>query len=394
MIELYDACEKLIHVNEADDTVAADREYDNLMASLDKHFDRRRNVIYEVHQFRQMKQESDEKLEMYIIRLRTQAAKCGYQGERLKEELLQMIVKGTTSSALQDKLLATAMTLEDAISLGKVLEDRKMQANAFKHDVEMASVHRVQSGLKRKVTEDGCSACGFDDHKRPNDPNCPAKRAVCLECGKIGHYGRCCRTGGQGNRPPPKKQYADRSYEPHKKRPKRSFWVAGTKPDSDEDADQEDWKCCFMINHAGTGQSNKLRFVLGNVPVRLFVDSGAEVSIMSSKTWKQLVEKGVVVTEIDHTSKQRIAGITKGAELKVTHSFTAEVQVEDHTTSEKFYVAENAAEDILSSRAAKELHCLAVGYKVYDVQPVSKNFAAEARIGERIMTMIILLSFR
>lgn len=375
MLRLYDASEKMIMVHPETREPLPNSEYESLIATLDKHFERQRNQIYEVHKLRQMKQEESESLETFIVKLRTQAAKCGYQGSRLDEELTQMLVEGTRSSALRDKLLTTPMTLEEAIRLGKVFEDSKTQARAFSNAQEVATVNRVGSGLK-KGREGRCFACGMEGHKAV-DVSCPAKRSQCFKCGQTGHYARCCRKKTERSQAAPSssskstrseqkptKRTSPRSDQKPAKRTKSNYLIRDAKVESESEDDQ--WKHCFMV---GSSQ-NKLEFLIGSVPVKLFVDSGAEVSIMSIKTWNELLCKGLKASEIDHSTKQKVAGIAEGAELRIVNSFMAEVQSGQFVIGERFYVADNAAEDILSSHAAKQLHCLIVGYNVFKAEEI------------------------
>lgn len=120
-----------------------------------------------------------------------------------------------------------------------------------------------------------------------------------------------------------------------------------------------------MVAHGSKRSKNILEFSVGAVPVRLYVDSGADVSILTAKTWKRLMCEGVIVQEVNHRTEQKIQGIAQGTELHITTSFTAEVIDGEFKTVERFFVADNAAEDILSDEAAKELHCLTVGHNVY-----------------------------
>lgn len=69
--------------------------------------------------------------------------------------------------------------------------------------------------------------------------------------------------------------------------------------------------------------------------------------------------------------------------LEITHSFIAEVQIGEFNTLEKFYVASNAAEDILASETAKRLRCLKVGYRVLNVA-VSEEFPKVPQIKVKI----------
>lgn len=63
-----------------------------------------------------------------------------------------------------------------------------------------ADVERKEqlSSNYRGGTRDGqgrnpCGNCGFLDHEA-RDRSCPARGRECRICGKVGHFGRCCRS--------------------------------------------------------------------------------------------------------------------------------------------------------------------------------------------------------
>lgn len=101
--------------------------------------------------------------------------------------------------------------------------------------------------------------------------------------------------------------------------------------------------------------NNKLKFTVGSIEIDLYVDSGAEVSIVTEETWKMLRANKIKVKEFSQDTNKKIAGITESASLAITGSFTAEVTSINYKTDEKFYIAKkNATENILSGEACKK----------------------------------------
>lgn len=82
----------------------------------------------------------------FVARLRAQAQKCGFEEERIKEEVLQMLIWGTNSQQLRDKLLNDDPgTLNQAIVIGNKIKESKRRAKVFTEDSKVA---RVKSGKK------------------------------------------------------------------------------------------------------------------------------------------------------------------------------------------------------------------------------------------------------
>lgn len=191
MLDLYETLEKKKVVIDPEDKEKEQKEkerpYQELLLTLDAHFEKQRSAKFEIYVLRQMKQDNNESVEMFVTRLRKQALKCSFSDDRVNEEVLQMLISGTSSQTLREKLLIDDnMTLQQAIDAGKRLEAAKERAKIFSPDSSVArvKVERSKSGP--------CYGCGRFGHKK-FDPKCPAREAECHSCHEVGHYKRLCR---------------------------------------------------------------------------------------------------------------------------------------------------------------------------------------------------------
>jgi len=77
------------------DPGAPEREDDNVykaaLRKLDAYFTPQVNVRYELHMFRQMKQEENETVDQFVVRLSNQAANCEFgtsKNEQIRDEII------------------------------------------------------------------------------------------------------------------------------------------------------------------------------------------------------------------------------------------------------------------------------------------------------------------
>lgn len=78
--------------------------FKSMVDKLDYYFAVRRNVTYERHVFRHMKQDTGEPLEKFAIRLRIQGKKCGYK-EQLNENIRDQLIEKCISNDFRCKML-------------------------------------------------------------------------------------------------------------------------------------------------------------------------------------------------------------------------------------------------------------------------------------------------
>ena len=205
---------------------------------LDGHFNVTINVRAERFKFGQVKQEADESLADFVVRLREASGKCDFgkfivltdKAEETKLKLLakedalvDRFVMGLQNVNIQEKLLREdPKTFDDAYAQAKTMqmacEERRPldEVNAIRaQPVHRTSRSRRQQtplrgrmtslspssvssggssrGNERRSDRQGgnCGRCGFHDHF---NGNCPAKDKRCDRCQRRGHFSRCCRT--------------------------------------------------------------------------------------------------------------------------------------------------------------------------------------------------------
>ena len=105
--------------------------YDQVMGKLDEYFKPKINISYETYLFRLLKQNEEESLQQFHVRLKEQATKCNFHdSEReikqqielfTKEPKLRLYAFRNPEKNLQD-LLMVGKTLEQTLMVGKTLE--------------------------------------------------------------------------------------------------------------------------------------------------------------------------------------------------------------------------------------------------------------------------------
>ena len=189
-------------------------KYDVVKDKFDKHFVKRRNVIYERAKFNRRKQESGESVDTFITDLYGLAEHCQF-GTLHDEMIRDRIVVGLLDQKLSEKLqLDSELTLEKAINSTRQCEAVKKQQPVVRGITDPAITktenidmlyknrkqkpkksHQEQNKFPKKSREENSSRCGrcgrSPMHTRTQ---CPASSATCRKCSKKGHYEAVCRS--------------------------------------------------------------------------------------------------------------------------------------------------------------------------------------------------------
>ncbi len=183
--------------------------FEHAMKALEDHFTPKVNVVVARHRFRQRSQRADETIPQFLSALRELASSCAYahmESEMLRDQLVERSYAPTVRDRL---LLEPSLTLDSAVTIACQVE----QALSNSHMLSaQSSVHAVASKPfrhRKKSTSrsDGakpvadttrrvnrmCYRCGAKNHLA-NAADCPAARAKCRTCGKIGHFSKLCRS--------------------------------------------------------------------------------------------------------------------------------------------------------------------------------------------------------
>lgn len=185
-------------------------EYDNAIKRLSNFFVGKRNERIELEVFRALKQSPDESFNHFILKLRTQAARCDFR-VREEMEILHQVAMGAHDERVRDKGLENSMNLDELTNYAvnrEMLLKQKEKALPFKAEVDYGTVAAVKQewnreprptnlGLRERRREQSsrmeCENCGSWKHRK-DSRECSARNARCNNCGRTGHYARKCRS--------------------------------------------------------------------------------------------------------------------------------------------------------------------------------------------------------
>ena len=162
----------------------------DVLQKFDDYFNPRRNTLFEWYVFWSLNQAENEPIEMFVKRLKTQAAMCEF-GDMRDMMILCRCVFGIGNAKLKEKLLQDAnITLNGAIELIRASEATRSQMDSLSSNRAVAAIEKhaptPPSPAPRKVN--GCKFCGYD-HLRGK---CPAYGQTCKKCGQRNHFMKVC----------------------------------------------------------------------------------------------------------------------------------------------------------------------------------------------------------
>ena len=226
------------------------------------------NSAFARQTFHQIAQRPGETVQQFATRLRSAARDCEY-GNDVENQMRDAVLNKCESLYVKRKLLeeGQGLTLARTLQIAQQCEsvESQMAAMRLKNEPspseQVNRVARDNTSGERQPTKGGCYRCGKTGHFA-RDPQCPAKGKSCRNCGGKNHFENVCRSQ------------------------KRSVNLVN------DDAARNDSDYAFCLG--GTeDDSNMLRVDVGNVTLKMLVDSGATSNIVDEATWEKLKLKKV-----------------------------------------------------------------------------------------------------
>ena len=321
------------------------KKYDVVKAKFDGHFVKRRNVIYERAKFNQRRQEQGETVDSFITALYGLAEHCGYAG--LHDEMIRdRIVVGLRDAKLSENLqLDPELTLDKAVTKARQSEMVKQQqllvrdgsstasGNHKQTDTHLGVVkykgRRGQPRMRQRTDKqnsdkdpkpDTCGWCGKSPpHKKQQ---CPAKDMVCHKCNKRGHFQSVCRS----------------VHELH------------AETDSDADSDSKrDSPFLGVVTSKEEGSPWSITISVDEQPVEFEIDTGAEVTVISTKAHKKLGRPTL------STSNKTLHG-PSNKKLPVKGQFKATLKCDSKAVEQDLYVVDKLHKHLLGRPAIEALN--------------------------------------
>lgn len=360
-------------------------EYEEAISRLESFFAPKRNTTYERHVFRQMKQESDERIEMFAMRLRTQAERCEF-GEQVESNIKDQITEGCESTLLRRKILERGDDDFDAIlKLAKIIEAVSEQQKMFgrpenqtKGVDSSGEVNKISERPKFNRTADnnrepngGCSRCGFNGHKT-GDSKCPAMGKTCAKCGGKNHFARKCFTRADRNERMGRNRNGwKRNYQETKSNDEE----AKKEPSEKKKCDDKMESVVQMIENGeyddvfciGTSDaSNEIECTVGGIKLNAIIDSGSKCNIMDRETWNGLKNKGVRTISREKTT-DKVFRAYGGQVLSMLGMFEAVIEVNGRNLIASFYVVNEGSKFLVGRDTAIALNILKIGMNINQI---------------------------
>ena len=276
--------------------------YETAVKALADHFELQKCVDHHVYVFRKETQKAGENNTEFYTHLQLLARKWEFANPEL--EIKWQIIQGTSSVHLQRKAIEQSLSLENLLKIARAMET----ADGHTREIEKQQSHAVTHGRnkpfkssvskpkanprpKRDSRNTKCGLCGGN---YPHQGNCPAQGKRCLNCDKMNHFSKVCRS---------KPKNHPRTADPSKPSPGRHHarTLDTESPSGDaistltsiaSDSSDNSEEYMFQI-HRHDPKTIKPIFSVRilDMPIRLMADSGVTVNILSQKDLSSLKPK-------------------------------------------------------------------------------------------------------
>ena len=343
------------------DTPDDQRKISEVISKFDEFAIGEQNITFERFKFNQLTQSPGEQFETFLSELRQLAKSCSFCDQCRDSFIRDRIVIGIREpETRQDLLKVRNLTSEKCIDIYRSAEDASTQSRTIQPEVAACNTNQKgkarynkkpdqskqpartttfksptgatphQRSFKRPTRQDykpphsnPHGQCGFCRYSEHNRIDCPARRATCSSCQKIGNYHKMCRskdkTGG----------------------------VDGVEPGSDWCTAQD-----TFLGHVqdASGQEWMAQINVEGRPRSLKLDTGASVTVIGEGT-------GVNLRNLRKSDTQlRAVG---GRQLEVLGFFTGTFSYRGRSIQEKLYVVKGQTSSLLSRNACVKLGLVA-----------------------------------
>lgn len=356
-------------------------DYEMAIAKLNEFFEPKKNSTYERHMFRLIKQEKNEKVGIFVMRLRTRADKCDF-GDTLEDNVKDQIIEKCLSPKLRRELLKLGdAPLDKVLKAAKIFEAIEEQSKTFEPNEMQSpkdeSVNKVDSkplskpswATKDKQVE--CTRCGFVGH-RSSDDKCPAKGKTCNKCGGRDHFSRRCKTKKRtrsfyksphnGSETNFKKEGTDSNDgETSNKKPKTEVGETIKLVNSSHSPEDE---YIFCI---GNDSGNEITLKIGGVQLTVVLDSGSKFNVIDNKTWEFLKTNKIEVFNQSKIVNQSFKAYGSHP-LTTIGSFDAKIETKQNCLIANFIVVKDYGKALIGYNTGIPLGVIKIGECVNQVE--------------------------
>ena len=179
-------------------------DYKMAKDKLNAYFAPKKNVYFEIFQFRRATQQPGETIDQFVTRLRKLAAICEFHdaSREIKSVVIQnCLLKRLRKNALHEENLK----LDDLLAKARSLEAIETQAAGMEKNFPTEEINHVlhkrkqtkttTKGPPRRPTQASSTTCRQCGLTWPHGTTpCPAKGQLCRKCGKPNHFAKMCHS--------------------------------------------------------------------------------------------------------------------------------------------------------------------------------------------------------
>ena len=343
---------------------------ETVLAGLQTYYREQRSVVVDRVAFRSCKQKPSETFDEYRFRLTDLADDADLCNHCRDTQIVTQIIYGLNHEKARNELLQKSdfPSLDDTVKLCRAFEvaDRNQAKLEGRGEISRVSAYKKEkqqaqqaeaSDRARSMSQDrdskACFRCGHNMHKIPN--YCPAQKADCKKCGKIGHWAKVCRSSGK---------------DPE------------TKPNNESTPDIGLIKSVYIASVSEASSSNaaptldtidiEVKSKRGNSrlgTIAVVPDTGAAVNIMTHEDYARLGR--------DISGLRRPTTVLKAYNdlpISLIGQAVFKIRLADRSTKQAFFITDVGKQSILSRGTAKALGIIP---KTFPEQ-ISSSSAAEA----------------
>jgi hypothetical protein len=278
-----------------------------------------------------------------VAELRKLSEHCEFND--LQEMLRDRIVCGVKDTRIQKKLLAEpALTFKQAYDTAMAMELAEKNAQDLhntKPNQKIQATHGISQHHQqtRQLGNPTCYRCGGTKHSAAE---CRFKDVDCRQCGKRGHLARACRSKSLQIKSKPTRKGNSQAT-----RRKPTHMV---REESDEE-EMEEYNM-YNVNDNKAKSSYMATPIVNGVEMKMEIDTGAALSVISEKTYKRLWKKKDT-PQLQPTSAKLIT--YTGENIKVLGKINVTIEMNEQTASLPLIVVQGDGPSLLGKNWLQKL---------------------------------------
>ena len=249
------------------------KKYQKIVDAMTEHLQPKPHIIAKHFKFYKRNQGSSETVSQYLAELRRFADKCEFQGY-LDEALHNHFICGLHSKVIQRRLLGEEeLSLKKALKITHGMKIANLKASKFHTSVESKVSDDIMMIPSAKTP---CYRCNKVGH---SPDSCYFRKQKCRSCGKIGHIAKACQAADN--------KHTAGSKKPENKRTRQKDTVSMVTESTTES--EPDDVSLLAIQSPGnkTDSRIKVQLEIQGVKMTMELDTGASVSIISSRVYRE-----------------------------------------------------------------------------------------------------------